>query len=76
MYKRQLEEMLENYTPARCAEIGQMLEDGLHELAKKYPLIGEVRGRGLMQGVVFPSAGWGRDLYWSSMDRLTRVFVE
>ena len=30
---------------------------------------------GLMQGVVFPGAGWGRDFYWSSMDRLTRVFV-
>jgi len=25
--------------------------------------------------VVFPSPGWGRDFYWSSMDRLTRVFV-
>jgi 4-aminobutyrate aminotransferase-like enzyme len=46
-----LEEMLETYTPIRCAQIGQMLEDGLHALAKKYPLIGEVRGRGLMQGV-------------------------
>lgn len=38
--------------------------------------LGRVRPGGLMQGVVFPSAGWGRDLYWSSMDRLTRVFVE
>src|SRR5690606_17810409 len=41
----------ESYTPARCAAIGQLLEDGLHALAQKYPLIGEVRGRGLMQGV-------------------------
>ncbi|MCC6605545.1 MAG: aspartate aminotransferase family protein [Anaerolineae bacterium] len=46
-----LEEMLESYTPARSAAIGQLLEDGLHKLAQKYPLIGEVRGRGLMQGV-------------------------
>ena len=37
--------------------------------------LGRVRSGGLMQGVVFPGAGWGRDFYWSSMDRLTRVFV-
>jgi hypothetical protein len=35
-----------------------------------------VRPGGLTQGVVFPSAGWGRDLYWSSMGRLTRLFVD
>lgn len=34
-----------------------------------------VRVGGLMQGVVFPSPGWGRDLYWSSMGRLARVHV-
>ena len=37
--------------------------------------LGRVRCGGHMQGVVFPSPGWGRDCYWSSMDRLTRVFV-
>ena len=37
---------------------------------------GRVRTGGLMQGVVFPSPGWGRDFYWSSMDRLARVYVE
>ena len=37
--------------------------------------LGRVRCGGLNQGVVFPSPGWGRDCYWSSMDRLTRVFV-
>ena len=37
--------------------------------------LGRVRSGGLMQGVVFPGAGWGRDFYWSSMDRLARVFV-
>lgn len=36
---------------------------------------GRVRTGGIMQGVVFPSVGWGRDLYWSSMGRLARVFV-
>jgi hypothetical protein len=30
---------------------------------------------GLMQGVVFPSAGWHRDFYWCSMDRLARIYV-
>jgi len=38
--------------------------------------LGRVRTGGLMQGVVFPSAGWGRDFYWSSMGRLARVFVQ
>jgi hypothetical protein len=34
-----------------------------------------VRIGGFTQGVVFPSAGWGRDFYWSSLTRLARVFV-
>ena len=38
--------------------------------------LGRVRSGGLMQGVVFPSPGWGRDFYWSSMGRLARVFVQ
>jgi hypothetical protein len=37
--------------------------------------IARVRTGGLMQGVVFPSPGWGRDFYWSSMGRLARVWV-
>ncbi len=37
---------------------------------------GRVRVGGFNQGVVFPSPGWGRDFYWSSMDCLARVFVE
>ena len=37
---------------------------------------GRVRSGGPMQGVVFPSPGWSRDLYWSSMGRLARVFVQ
>jgi hypothetical protein len=36
---------------------------------------GRVRSGGITQGVVFPSAGWQRDLYWSSMGRLARIFV-
>lgn len=37
--------------------------------------LARVRCGGLTQGVVFPSVGWGRDIYWSSMDRLARIFV-
>lgn len=46
-----LEEMKREFGPARSAEIGARLENGLKALQEKYPLIGEVRGRGLMQGV-------------------------
>ena len=46
-----LESMMEDYTPARSALIGAELEQGLKALQTKYPIIGEVRGRGLMQGV-------------------------
>jgi len=35
-----------------------------------------VRTGGLTQGVVFPSTGWSRDFYWSSMGRLARVYVQ
>ena len=38
--------------------------------------LGRVATGGRMQGVVFPSPGWGRDLYWSSMDRLARVWAD
>jgi hypothetical protein len=37
--------------------------------------LGRVRVGGLHQGVVFPSVGWGRDLYWCSMGRLARIFI-
>jgi hypothetical protein len=41
---------------------------------------GAERGRvnigGFTQGVVFPAPGWSRDVYWCSMSRLARVFVE
>ncbi len=46
-----LEEMKREFNPARSAEMGAILEEGLVALQAKYPLIGEVRGRGLMQGV-------------------------
>jgi len=36
---------------------------------------GRVRSGGITQGVVFPSVGWERDLYWCSMGRLAHIFV-
>jgi 4-aminobutyrate aminotransferase/(S)-3-amino-2-methylpropionate transaminase len=36
---------------ARANEIGKLLGDGLRALAAKYPVIGEVRGRGAMQAI-------------------------
>lgn len=46
-----LEEMVASYGPDRSAEIGAELEAGLKALQEKYPIIGEIRGRGLMQGI-------------------------
>ena len=37
--------------------------------------LARVRSGGITQGVVFPSVGWSRDLYWSSMGRLARIYV-
>jgi hypothetical protein len=36
---------------------------------------GRARIGGFTQGVVFPSPGWSRDIYWSAMSRFGRVFV-
>ena len=44
-----LQEMQEKYGPDHCAAVGADLEKGLKALQAKYPIIGEVRGRGLMQ---------------------------
>ena len=46
-----VEEMQREFTPERSAEIGGYLHHGLLHLQEKYPLIGDVRGRGLMQGL-------------------------
>jgi hypothetical protein len=35
---------------------------------------GRVRIGGIDQGVVFPSVGWGRDLYWLSMTTVARIY--
>ena len=37
--------------PERFALLGNRLRSGLHRLWEKYPLMGDVRGKGLMQGI-------------------------
>lgn len=37
--------------------------------------LGRAQVGGRMQGVVFPSIGWDRDLYWCSMGKLARIFI-
>lgn len=46
-----IEVMEEEANPQHCAEVGTQLRAGLERLQEKYPLIGDVRGMGLMQGV-------------------------
>ncbi len=46
-----IEVMEEEANPQHCAEVGAHLRTGLEKLQEKYPLIGDVRGMGLMQGV-------------------------
>lgn len=46
-----IEVMLEENLPTRAAETGEYARKSLRELQKKNPLIGEVRGQGLMIGV-------------------------
>jgi len=43
--------MKRKYGPDRSAEMGNLLRTGLESLQEKYEIIGDVRGRGLMQGV-------------------------
>ncbi|MFN3980795.1 MAG: aspartate aminotransferase family protein [Caldilinea sp.] len=46
-----LEAMEEAGGPSRFAELGAWLRSGLDRLGERYPLIGDVRGKGLMQGI-------------------------
>ena len=46
-----LDVVTEEHLPERAAAMGACLRAGLLELAERYPLIGQVRGRGLLLGV-------------------------
>jgi 4-aminobutyrate aminotransferase len=45
--------MRDEHLPENAAEIGSMLMEGLREIQEKHPVIGEVRGLGLMIAVEF-----------------------
>jgi alanine-glyoxylate transaminase/(R)-3-amino-2-methylpropionate-pyruvate transaminase len=46
-----IEVLEEEASPLHVQEVGQYLRTGLDRMWEKYPLIGEVRGKGLMQGI-------------------------
>ena len=46
-------ELLENGYLANAAAMGQYLMDKMRDMATRYPMIGQVRGKGLMIGVEF-----------------------
>jgi 4-aminobutyrate aminotransferase/(S)-3-amino-2-methylpropionate transaminase len=52
-----IETMLEENLVARANHIGQILTDSLRALQAKYPVIGEVRGRGAMQAIELVEPG-------------------
>jgi 4-aminobutyrate aminotransferase/(S)-3-amino-2-methylpropionate transaminase len=52
-----IETMVEENLVARANHIGQILGDALRALQAKYPVIGEVRGRGAMQAIELVEAG-------------------
>jgi 4-aminobutyrate aminotransferase/(S)-3-amino-2-methylpropionate transaminase len=52
-----IETMVEENLVARANHIGQILGDALRALQAKYPVIGEVRGRGAMQAIELVEPG-------------------
>jgi 4-aminobutyrate aminotransferase/(S)-3-amino-2-methylpropionate transaminase len=52
-----IETMEEENLVARANHIGQILSDSLRAMAAKYPVIGEVRGRGAMQAIELVEPG-------------------
>lgn len=46
-----LKVVVEQDLPGNARAMGPVLSEGLHALADKYPIIGQVRGRGLLQAI-------------------------
>ena len=65
-------------------DIGELVINDYHHQSENVVVLdirtGTERARinsgGITQGVVFPSPGWGRDFYCSSMGKLARIFVQ
>jgi len=49
----ELREILEKDLCANTRKQGQRLREGFERLAKKYGVIGDIRGKGLLQGIEF-----------------------
>ncbi|GIH18372.1 aspartate aminotransferase family protein [Rugosimonospora africana] len=49
--------LLEHDLQANAREVGRLLVDGLAEATRRYPIVGDVRGRGLMLAVEFVEPG-------------------
>jgi len=43
--------LVENKLVEKCAEMGDYLKEKMVELSKKHPIMGDIRGRGLMVGI-------------------------
>ncbi len=54
-----LEVLAEEELPARAAELGEYLMNGLRALQQTYPIIRDVRGRGLLIGIEFEQPAKG-----------------
>jgi len=66
-----IEVIEEECTPEHVEEVGNHLRQGLEMLYAKYPIIGEVRGKGLMQGMEIVK---DRDSKEPSLDVVAEVF--
>ena len=59
--KATVEVMLEENLPENAAKMGERLMNGLRDLQRDYPMLGDVRGRGLMVGTEFSHADGSPD---------------
>lgn len=66
-----IDEIVENNLPARAAAIGERWQANMRALQQRYELIGDIRGRGLLQGIELvkdraskePAADAAADIY-------------